>query len=91
MKWDAWDKIKGVPKRICQKMFVKLAHEVLIENGYAKMIEQDPKRPGPNYYDDCIKFNWVDALIDKHKDSLSGNNKNLYNFDLNKEEQAALQ
>ena len=27
----------------------------------------DPKRPGPNYYDDCIKFNWIDALVKNHK------------------------
>ena len=42
-------------------------------------------RPGPNYYDDCIKFNWVDALVKNHKKA-EGND--LYTA--TKEEMAAL-
>ena len=43
----------------------------------------DPKRPGPNYYDDCIKFNWVDALVKNHK-------KDGGNYEATKEEMDAL-
>ena len=28
---------------------------------------ENPNRPGPYYYKDCIKFNWVTALIKNHK------------------------
>ena len=45
---------------------------------------EDPNRPGPNYYDGCKKFDWVDALTKKHKQSvgeefyqLSDENKKL--------------
>ena len=43
-----------------------MMHTLLREYGHDDVIP-DPKRPGPNYYDDCIKFNWVDALIKNHK------------------------
>lgn len=48
-------------------MFISEASTVLIELGHEDMIKMDPKRPGPNYYDDCKQFNWVDALVSKHK------------------------
>ena len=41
-------------------------HELLIEFGYGNVIE-DPNRPGPDYYKDCKKYNWVDELVKKHK------------------------
>ena len=28
---------------------------------------ENPNRPGPDYYKDCIKFNWVSALVKNHK------------------------
>ena len=59
-------------------------HELLIEYEFEDVI-QDPMRPGPNYYDDCIKFNWVDALVKNHKKA-EGND--LYTA--TKEEMAAL-
>ena len=89
MKWDAWENLKGVPRSTCQKMFVKIATEILVEYNYGHMIEQDPKRPGPDYYKDCIKFNWVDTLIKKHKESLTGDGKSIYDFKPNKEDDAA--
>lgn len=55
------------------------------------MIEQDPKRPGPNYYDDCKHFNWVDALVEKHKESLTGDGKSMYDIKFNKEDEQAWQ
>ena len=72
-------------------MFIASAKEVLIEQGYAEMIKEDPKRPGPNYYDDCEKFNWVDALVSKHKETLTGDGKNMYDTKFNKEDEAAWQ
>ena len=72
-------------------MFIKEASIVLIEQGYEKMIKDDPKRPGPDYYKDCIKFNWVDALVSKHKESLSGDGKSMYDTRFNKEDEAAWQ
>ena len=38
----------------------------MLKFGFADKIP-DPKRPGLDYYSDCIKFNWVDALVEKHK------------------------
>ena len=91
LKWNAWEEMRGAPEKTCQKMFIKLAHEVLIEYNYGFMIEQDPRRPGPDYYNDCIKFNWVDALVGKHKENLSEDNKNLYKYNFDKEDDAAWQ
>ena len=53
-------------------MFINLSIEMIKEFELTRLIEkQDPRRPGPDYYKDCIQFNWVDALVDKHKNSLS--------------------
>ena len=71
IKWDAWGKYKGTPMDVAQKANNKLMHELLIEKGYGHIIP-DPTRPGPNYYDDCIKFNWVDALVKNHKEKVGG-------------------
>ena len=42
-------------------------HELLIEFGYAHVIP-DPNRPGPDYYSECKKYNWVDELVKKHEE-----------------------
>ena len=41
--------------------------EILTENNLGDIVP-DPNRPGPDYYKDCNKFNWVDALVEKHKE-----------------------
>ena len=53
------------------------------------MVREDPKRPGPDYYKHCIKFNWIDALVSNHQETDDG--KSLYDTKFNKEDEAALQ
>ena len=65
-KWESWESYRGTDKVIAQKASVVIMHEILKEFGYEKLIP-DPNRPGPDYYKDCTKFNWVDALVKKHK------------------------
>ena len=48
-------------------------------------------RPGPDYYKDCIKFNWVDALKSKHKKYLETiGDKTFYTVKLTAEEEALM-
>ena len=52
----------------------------------------DPKRPGPDYYSDCIKFHWADALVEKHKKHLvASNGENVYEIEYTPEELAIMQ
>ena len=84
MKWNAWKENEGVDRVIAQKATIKLLHDILREYKFESAIE-DPKRPGPNYYDDCIKFNWVDALVKNHKEDGYGKE-----YEATKEEMEAL-
>ena len=61
---------------VCIDEAIPIMHELLKEFGFADVII-DPKRPGPNYYDDCINFSWIDHLIKKHKSHLSSNGESL--------------
>ena len=38
---------------------------MMLKYGYGYMIP-DPLRPGPDYYKDCKKFNWVEKLKTSH-------------------------
>ena len=62
-------------------------HDILNDLGQENLIA-DPKRPGPNYYDDCKKFNWVDVLVQNHKSELleKGLNTDIYNNDFSQDE-----
>jgi hypothetical protein len=64
--WESWEEVKGLPVTTAQKLFIEEASSLLIEYGYEDMVREDPKRPGPDYYKDCIKFNWIDALVSNH-------------------------
>ena len=68
-KWEAWESYRGTPMEVAQKACNKLMHDLLIEYNMGDKIP-DPNRPGPNYYDNCKKFNWVDALVKKHKNEV---------------------
>ena len=78
-QWNAWDKLRGTSRIDCIKEAIPIMHEILTEYDYGYIIE-DPNRPGPNYYDDCKQFKWIDHLIIKHKFHLSikGLNPELY-------------
>ena len=65
-KYDAWESLRGTDQILSQKLCIELMHEIMTEFGYADMIS-DPNRPGPDYYSDCKKFNWIDALRKNHK------------------------
>ena len=62
----------------------------MIKFGFSDRIP-DPKRPGPDYYSECIKFHWVDALVEKHKKHLkSSNGENVYEIEYTPEELAIM-
>ena len=62
LKWEAWTKYNGTPKELCQKLFLKDVHKIMEEYGFGYLIK-DPKRPGPDYYSECNKFNWAASLV----------------------------
>ena len=64
-------------------------HEILIEFGYQNLIK-DPNRPGPNYYDDCIEFNWIDHIVNKHKKHLKRNGLSLELYEEEERKEKAL-
>ena len=65
-KWDAWTKYNGTPKTLCQKLFISKVQPLMVEYGFGYLLI-DPKRPGPDYYSECKKFNWATTLIENHK------------------------
>ena len=66
-QWEAWESFRGTDKKLAQKAANNLMHELLVEFGYAHVIP-DPNRPGPDYYSECKKYNWVDELVKKHEE-----------------------
>ena len=80
IKWDAWSKYNGVPSDLCKKMFLEKGQAMMEKFGHADKIP-DPNRPGPDYYKNCIKFNWVDALVAKHKKFIKlSNGEDVYSI-----------
>ena len=69
MKWNAWEEYRGIDKKFSQKIFIVYASQLLVDEGFEKEIE-NPNRPGPDYYSECKSWNWVDNLVDSHKQHL---------------------
>ena len=64
--------MKGMSKELCSKLIIKTMTDLFTE--YEKQdLLINRNRPGPNYYDDCIQFNWVSALKDRHKTFMENN------------------
>ena len=90
-KWEAWEKYKGTPKTLCQKMFLEQGQASMMKHGFSNKIP-DPKRPGPKYYSECKQFSWVDTLIEKHKSHLTASNgEDVYAITYTAEELAIMQ
>jgi hypothetical protein len=47
---------------------------------------ENTNRPGPNFYDDCVKFNWVTALVKSHKKHIEGKGENYEYYMLTEED-----
>ena len=61
------------------------------EYGFGDVIP-DPKRPGPDYYKDCVKFNWATKLIESHKKHIEYSGKyDVYKIEFTAEELAIIQ
>ena len=45
----------------------------MLEFGYGYLIP-DPNRPGPDYYKDCKKYDWIESLTNNHKAHIKLNN-----------------
>ena len=72
-------------------MFLEQAQASMEEFGFSEKIP-DPKRPGPKYYSECKKFNWIDTLIEKHKKHLTlSNGEDVYAIEYTQEELAIMQ
>lgn len=78
-KYNAWVKAKGMSKEAAVDQAIPIMHEIFREYGFGSIIA-DPNRPGPNYYKDCKKYNWIEHLVDKHKShlKLTGKSVKLY-------------
>ena len=62
----------------------------MIKHGFEYMIP-NPKRPSPDYYKDCKRFNWADKLIASHKKHIEdGNHEDVYKIEYTPEELAIL-
>ena len=63
MLYDAWEKLRGTPKQVAQRTFISLVDQIFNDAGKGRYLE-NPYWPGPNYYDECKKFSWVEVLVD---------------------------
>ena len=72
------------------KLIIITITAIFKENGLERfLVNKD--RPGPDYYKDCIKFNWVDELKGKHKTYLEKiGYKSFYTVRLSAEEESLL-
>ena len=66
MFWVEYNKIKGMPKDTAKRLFIAELDKTLAKHNMLNLTE-NANRPGPDYYNDCIKFNWVSALVKSHK------------------------
>ena len=68
-----------------------MVQPIMIEYNFGYVIP-DPKRPGPDYYQDCEKFNWASKLIESHKEHISSTNQeDVYKIEYTPEEIAIMQ
>ena len=90
MFWNSYENKKGMSKELCWKLIIINITDMMTENDLQELLVNE-KRPGPNYYDDCIKFNWVTALKDNHKKYMDNlGDKEFYTVKLSAEEEAYL-
>ena len=90
MKWNAYEAQRGKPKDLMYKLIIIAITAIMKENGLERLLVNED-RPGPDYYKDCIKFNWVEALKTKHKTYLEKiGDKSFYTVKLSAEEEALL-
>ena len=62
----------------------------MIEFNYGYLIP-DPLRPGPDYYKNCKKFDWVEKLKKSHSNYIKLNNgEDVYAYKYTKEELAII-
>ena len=47
---------------------------------------ENPNRPGPDYYKDCIKFNWVSAMVKSHKKHIASKGEDYEYYTLTDED-----
>ena len=72
------------------KLVIITITAILKENGLERFLVNND-RPGPDYYEDCIKFNWVDELKGKHQKHLERiGDKSFYTVRLSAEEESLL-
>ena len=60
--WAEWQKVKGMPKETGMRLFIAESDIEMAKHDKLSLLE-NPNRPGPDYYKDCKKFNWVTALV----------------------------
>ena len=63
--WVEWNKLKGMPKETGQRLLIAETDITMAKHDKLHLLE-NASRPGPDYYKDCIKFNWVTALVSSH-------------------------
>ena len=65
MFWNAWDKLRGMPREEGMTLFIQETDTIFAEEGKSEFLE-NPNWPGPKYYDDCKKFSWVEVLVENN-------------------------
>ena len=86
LKWDAWEDVKGQTKELCQKLFIIKTHELFEEEGKSEYLV-NANKPGPNYYSECKKYDWIEELIVSHKKHIEVSGTiNVYGVSLDEEE-----
>ena len=59
-----------MPKETAMRLFIAESDITLAKHGRLAYV-RNPNRPGPDYYKDCKKFNWVSAMVKSHKKHVS--------------------
>ena len=85
MFWVEWNKIKGMPKDTGQRLLIAETDITMAKHNLLHLLENE-NRPGPDYYKDCIKFNWVSALVKSHQKHVEDNGGDYSYYTLTEED-----
>ena len=70
MKWKTYEGQKGLSREVLFNKIIRTISLVFMENEKEELLE-NPNRPGPDYYSDCVRAHWIDETVKQHKQTLS--------------------
>ena len=79
--------MKGMPLDTAKRLLISESEIEMAKHNKLNLLE-NPNRPGPDYYKDCNKFNWVNAMVKSHKKHITDKGEDYDSLTLTDEDLA---